>query len=122
MVPSLSRKALTGPLDPDNEGSFGALKVIIPEGNVMMAKFPAPMSGWSAIVPTRRGHDRGGARQGDAGPCSGWPSWPARRICRVLRAAPKTKRRFIVQVSKAAGGAVWPGMLLEGDITASTPK
>ena len=45
-------KALTGPLDPDNEGSFRALKVIIPEGNIMMAKFPAPMSGWSAIVPT----------------------------------------------------------------------
>jgi len=45
-------KALTGPLDPVNEGSFRALEVIIPEGNIMMAKFPAPMSGWSAIVPT----------------------------------------------------------------------
>jgi N-methylhydantoinase B len=45
-------KALTGPLEPVNEGSFGALKVIIPEGNIMMARFPAPMSGWSAIVPT----------------------------------------------------------------------
>jgi N-methylhydantoinase B len=45
-------KALTGPLDPVNEGSFRALKVIIPEGNIMMATFPAPMSGWSAIVPT----------------------------------------------------------------------
>src|SRR5215470_6376036 len=45
-------KALTGPLDPVNEGSFRALDVIIPEGNIMMAKFPAPMAGWSAIVPT----------------------------------------------------------------------
>ncbi len=45
-------KALTGPLEPVNEGSFRALKVIIPEGNIMMARFPAPMSGWSAIVPT----------------------------------------------------------------------
>jgi N-methylhydantoinase B len=44
-------KALTGPLDPVNEGSFRALEVIIPEGNIMMARFPAPMSGWSAIVP-----------------------------------------------------------------------
>src|SRR5499427_1597925 len=44
-------KALTGPLDPVNEGSFRALKVIIPEGNVMMARFPAPMSTWSVIVP-----------------------------------------------------------------------
>src|ERR1700730_3027874 len=45
-------KALTGPLEPVNEGSFRALKVIIPEGNVMMARFPAPMSSWSTIVPT----------------------------------------------------------------------
>jgi N-methylhydantoinase B len=45
-------KALTGPLDPVNEGSFRALKVIIPEGSIMMARFPAPMSGWSIIVPT----------------------------------------------------------------------
>jgi N-methylhydantoinase B len=45
-------KALTGPLDPVNEGSFRALEVIIPEGNIMMARYPAPMSGWSYIVPT----------------------------------------------------------------------
>src|SRR3989441_4925165 len=44
-------KALTGPLDPVNEGSFRALQVIIPEGNIMMARFPAPMSSWSVIVP-----------------------------------------------------------------------
>ena len=45
-------KALTSPLDPSNEGAFRALNVIIPEGNIMMARFPAPMSGWSLIVPT----------------------------------------------------------------------
>jgi N-methylhydantoinase B len=45
-------KALTGPFDPVNEGSFRALAVIIPEGNIMMARFPAPMAGWSGIVPT----------------------------------------------------------------------
>jgi N-methylhydantoinase B len=45
-------KTFTSPLDPSNEGSFGALDVIIPEGNIMMARFPAPMSGWSLIVPT----------------------------------------------------------------------
>jgi N-methylhydantoinase B len=44
-------KALTGPLDPVNEGSFRALNVVIPEGSIMMARFPAPMSGWSLIVP-----------------------------------------------------------------------
>jgi N-methylhydantoinase B len=45
-------KNLTAPLDPVNEGSFGALKVIIPEGNIMMARYPAPMASWSTIVPT----------------------------------------------------------------------
>ncbi len=45
-------KALTGPLEPVNEGSFRALEVIIPEGNIMMARYPAPMAGWSIFVPT----------------------------------------------------------------------
>jgi N-methylhydantoinase B len=45
-------KALTAPDDPVNEGSFAAAKVIIPEGNIMMARFPAPMAGWSMILPT----------------------------------------------------------------------
>jgi N-methylhydantoinase B len=44
-------KALTAPLEPVNEGSFRALKVVIPEGNIMMARFPAPMARWSAIIP-----------------------------------------------------------------------
>ena len=44
-------KALTGPLDPVNEGSFGALDVIIPEGTIMMARYPAPMAGWSQMLP-----------------------------------------------------------------------
>jgi N-methylhydantoinase B len=45
-------KALTAPDDPVNEGSFAAARVIIPEGNIMMARFPAPMAGWSVILPT----------------------------------------------------------------------
>jgi N-methylhydantoinase B len=45
-------KALTTPMDPVNEGSLKALKVIIPEGNMMMAKYPAPMAGWSNTLPT----------------------------------------------------------------------
>jgi N-methylhydantoinase B len=45
-------KALTAPLDAVNEGSFAAARVVIPEGNVMMASFPAPMAGWSQILPT----------------------------------------------------------------------
>src|SRR5271157_497687 len=45
-------KALTMPLEPVNEGSFNALKLIVPEGNFMMAKYPAVMSGWSMPIPT----------------------------------------------------------------------
>lgn len=45
-------KALTMPLDPVNEGSFSALSIIIPEGNFMMAKYPAVMCGWSLPIPT----------------------------------------------------------------------
>ena len=80
-------KALTGPLDPVNEGSFRALKVIIPEGNVMMAQFPAPMSGWSCDRTDRRRHHRPCARECDAGPGAGRPSRPTRRLGSVLRHA-----------------------------------
>jgi N-methylhydantoinase B len=45
-------KSLTAPLEPVNEGSFNALKHVIPEGNIMMARYPAPMAGWSTIIPT----------------------------------------------------------------------
>src|SRR3954452_16854702 len=44
-------KALTGPLEPVNEGSFRALEIVIPEGSIMMARYPAPMAGWSLFVP-----------------------------------------------------------------------
>ena len=50
--PRVAYKALTVPMDPVNEGSFSALNVIIPEGNFMMAKFPATMAGWSTPIPT----------------------------------------------------------------------
>ncbi len=45
-------KALTAPTEPVNEGSFRAVDVVIPEGNIMMAVYPAPMCMWSVIVPT----------------------------------------------------------------------
>jgi N-methylhydantoinase B len=48
----IAYKALTTPMEPVNEGSFAALKAIIPEGNIMMARYPAPMSGWSGALPT----------------------------------------------------------------------
>jgi N-methylhydantoinase B len=48
----IAYKGLTGPIEPVNEGSFRALKVIIPEGNFMMARFPAVMASWSRGLPT----------------------------------------------------------------------
>ena len=80
-------KALTGPLDPVNEGSFRALEVIIPEGNIMMARFPAPMAGWSGIVPTVVDCHRQGAGRRDAGPRAGRTPRAARRRRGVLRHA-----------------------------------
>ncbi len=50
--PYIAYKALTGPLEPVNEGSFRALRVEIQEGNFMMARFPAVMAGWSRGLPT----------------------------------------------------------------------
>jgi N-methylhydantoinase B len=48
----IAYKALTAPMEPLNEGAFGALNVIIPEGNMMMAKFPAFMASWGSPLPT----------------------------------------------------------------------
>lgn len=50
--PRVAYKALTMPFDPVNEGSFRGLKIEIQEGNIMMAKYPAPMANWSRVIPT----------------------------------------------------------------------
>src|SRR5262245_14453864 len=99
-------KALTGPLDPVNEGSFWALKVIIPEGSIMMARFPAPMAGWSIIVPmvvdtivkalSQAMQDRVPA--GHHGLLGG--------AVVFFGIHPKTKRRFVVQSIEGGG---WGG-------------
>ena len=103
-------KALTGPLDPVNEGSFRALEVIIPEGNIMMARFPAPMAGWSGIVPTvvdaivmalaKAMPDRVPA--GHHGLLGG--------AVVFFGMHPKTKRRFVVQSIEGGG---WGGRPFE---------
>jgi N-methylhydantoinase B len=103
-------KALTGPLEPVNEGSFRALKVVIPEGNIMMARFPAPMSGWSAIVPTVV--DAIVRALGDAMP----DRVPAGHhgllggTMVFFGMNPKTRRRFIVQSIEGGG---WGGRPFE---------
>ena len=80
-------KALTAPNDPVNEGSFRALNVIIPEGNVMMARYPAPMSSWSIMIPMVVDTIVKALAQADARPRAGGASRPARRRGRVLRRA-----------------------------------
>ena len=45
-------KAVTTPTEPVNEGSFRGLKVLIQEGNYMMAKYPAPMASWGRTLPS----------------------------------------------------------------------
>ena len=84
-------KALTGPLEPVNEGSFRALKVVIPEGNIMMARFPAPMAGWSTIVPTVVDTIIHALAPRHAGSGTGGASRTARRHSGVLRRASEDK-------------------------------
>jgi N-methylhydantoinase B len=99
-------KALTGPLDPVNEGSFRALNVIIPEGSIMMARFPAPMSGWSLIVPmvvdtivkALAGAMRDRVPAGHHGLLGG--------AVVFFGVHPKTQRRFVVQSLEGGG---WGG-------------
>ena len=45
-------KALTAPQREVNEGSFRALKVILPPGKLLSARRPAPIGGWSLSLPT----------------------------------------------------------------------
>jgi N-methylhydantoinase B len=47
----IAYKALTTPLEPANEGSFRALTAIVPEGSIMMARFPAAMADWASPLP-----------------------------------------------------------------------
>src|SRR5438309_2157631 len=103
-------KALTGPLEPVNEGSFRALKVIIPEGSIMMARFPAPMAGWSIIVPmvvdtivkALAGAMPNGVPAGHHGLLGG--------AVVFFGVHPKTKRRFVVQSIEGGG---WGGRPFE---------
>jgi N-methylhydantoinase B len=45
-------KALTLPHGEVNEGSFRALKVVLPPGKLLSARRPAPIGGWSLSLPT----------------------------------------------------------------------
>jgi N-methylhydantoinase B len=99
-------KALTAPLEPVNEGSFRAVEVVIPEGNIMMARYPAPMAQWSMVVPTvvetivtalarAMPHDIPAAHHGMLG-----------GALVFFGVHPNTKRRFVVQSIEGGG---WGG-------------
>jgi N-methylhydantoinase B len=45
-------KALTAPQGEVNEGSFRALRVVLPPGKLLSALRPAPIGGWSLSLPT----------------------------------------------------------------------
>jgi N-methylhydantoinase B len=109
-------KALTGPLEPVNEGSFRALKVVIPEGNIMMARFPAPMSGWSVIVPTVVDTiiRALGTAMRDRVP-AGHHGLLGGSIV-FFGVHPKTKRRFVVQSIEGGG---WGGRPFEDGASGS---
>ena len=79
---------------------------IIPEGNIMMARFPAPMAGWSVHRADGGRHHRHGAGAGDAGPRAGRPSRAARRRGGVLRRRiPRPSGASWCRASRAAAGA-----------------
>jgi len=103
----IAYKALTQPLAPVNEGSFRALDIVLPEGTIMMARYPAPMTGWSRILPTVV----------DVIVRSLAPAMPDRTPAAhhgtmgggsiiFSGVDPKTKRRFVTQSIEGAG---WGG-------------
>ena len=107
-------KALTGPLDPVNEGSFRALKVVIPEGNIMMARFPAPMSGWSYVIPTVVDMIVAALAKAMPDRVPGGHHGLLGGAVVFFGVHPKTKRRFIVQSIEGGG---WGGRPMEDGVS-----
>lgn len=46
----IAYKALTAPQAAANQGSFAALRAIVPEGSIMMATYPASTGNWSSVI------------------------------------------------------------------------
>ena len=101
-------KSLTAPLDPVNEGSFNALKHVIPEGNIMMAQYPAPMAGWT---PSSRPWSTPSSKRCRVGPRTVCrppiSARSARRWCSSA-AIPRRARPSWCKASRAAAGAGVP--------------
>jgi N-methylhydantoinase B len=103
----IAYKALTQPLAPVNEGSFRALDIVLPEGSIMMARHPLPMTGWSRILPTVVDtivHALAPAMP-DRVPAAHHGVMGGGSII-FAGVDPKTKRRFVTQSIEGAG---WGG-------------
>ena len=108
-------KALTSPQREVNEGSFRALKVILPPGKLLSARRPAPIGGWSLSLPTvldtilralapALPQRIPAAHKGDMGGYA------------IFGANPKTGRRYVCQ--NIIGGG-WGGRPFEDGASAS---
>ena len=108
-------KALTLPHREVNEGSFRALKVILPPGKLLSARRPAPIGGWSLSLPTVLDTifralapalpDRiPAAHKGDMGGYA------------IFGSNPKTGRRYVCQ--NIIGGG-WGGRPFEDGVSAA---
>jgi N-methylhydantoinase B len=51
-APIIAYKAITLPNEPVNEGALRPLRILIQEGNYMMARHPAAMASWGRTLPT----------------------------------------------------------------------
>lgn len=112
----IAYKALTAPTEAVNEGSFRALTVVIPEGSIMMARYPMPMASWSMILPLVV--DTIVAAMAQAIP----EKVPAAHFGLMANNGvffgvnPSTRRRFVVS---ASGGGGWGGRPFEDGESAS---
>jgi N-methylhydantoinase B len=115
-APRIAYKALTAPLDDVNEGSFRALECIIPEGNVMMARYPAPMASWSIILPMVVDTILAALAKAmpDIVPAAHFGLMGSNGVFFGIH--PENKRRFVIN---ASGGGGWGGRPFEDGESAS---
>jgi N-methylhydantoinase B len=99
-----------------NEGSFRALEVIIPEGTLMMARYPAPMAGWSLVLPLVVDTIVAALAQAvpERIPAANFGLMGNNGVFFGIN--PKTRRRFVIS---ASGGGGWGGRPFEDGVSAA---
>ncbi len=109
-APRIAYKALTAPMAPVNEGSFRALECIIPEGNLMMARYPMPMAHWSIILPLVVDTIVAALAKAipERAPAGHFGLMGANGVFFGIN--PKNRRRFVIS---ASGGGGWGGRPFE---------